>query len=399
MPAALPPRCCDSTAGRDRSPWSAQNRSRPISARPFPRHGSQGGSDLASLLLRPADVLCRERHDPALVIAGDGIDRANRSLSLDSRREHCIRPSDPRTRCAGEDAVGAGAGPRRAFSSCARWPTPIDLKAALRPGAPTYDHRCRLHRTGGRRVRSRPRRRRHRDRAGGTRAGAGGLPAALSDFFQRRHAAGGVRIILDAAVEAFEGTGGRATGVRLDWTAGRSPATRCWSHRGRAERCACPLGRADVRRWDRGRCRGPNLRSRSIQAIGDCTRRPLPLYQRTGRLESVPNALEQAKQAAAALCGRAPPAPEVPWFWSDQYESRLQIAGLPFDVAESAVRGDPATGSFAIFHLDRQTARAGGRGGQRARRVHGRANNDCPAKAGRTGQAVRMSSSLRELIG
>jgi hypothetical protein len=89
----------------------------------------------------------------------------------------------------------------------------------------------------------------------------------------------------------------------------------------------------------------------SIHAIGDCTRRPLPLYQRTGRLESAPNALEQAKQAAADLCGRAPPSPEVPWFWSDQYDTRLQIAGLPFDVEETAIRGDPAAGSFAIFHL------------------------------------------------
>src|SRR6185437_6621077 len=91
----------------------------------------------------------------------------------------------------------------------------------------------------------------------------------------------------------------------------------------------------------------------SIHAIGDCTRRPLPLYQRTGRLESMPNALEQAKQAAADLCGRAPPSPEVPWFWSDQYDTRLQIAGLPFDVEETAIRGDPTAGSFAIFHLTR----------------------------------------------
>ena len=41
----------------------------------------------------------------------------------------------------------------------------------------------------------------------------------------------------------------------------------------------------------------------------------------------------------------------MPWFWSDQYEVRLQIAGLPFDVAEIVVRGDPASASFAIFHL------------------------------------------------
>jgi 3-phenylpropionate/trans-cinnamate dioxygenase ferredoxin reductase component len=65
----------------------------------------------------------------------------------------------------------------------------------------------------------------------------------------------------------------------------------------------------------------------------------------------VPNALEQAKQAAADLCRRPPPAPEVPWFWSDQYDVRLQIAGLPFDVAETVVRGDPGSQSFAIFHL------------------------------------------------
>jgi 3-phenylpropionate/trans-cinnamate dioxygenase ferredoxin reductase subunit len=88
-----------------------------------------------------------------------------------------------------------------------------------------------------------------------------------------------------------------------------------------------------------------------IHAIGDCTRRPLPLYGRAGRLESVPNALEQAKHAAADLCGRPPPAPEVPWFWSDQYDIRLQIAGLPFDVDDIVVRGDPAAGRFAAFHL------------------------------------------------
>ena len=89
----------------------------------------------------------------------------------------------------------------------------------------------------------------------------------------------------------------------------------------------------------------------AIHAIGDCTHRPVPLYKRTCRLESVPNALEQAKQAAADLCGRPLPAPEVPWFWSDQYEVRLQIAGLPFDVAETVIRGDSASRSFAIFHL------------------------------------------------
>lgn len=89
-----------------------------------------------------------------------------------------------------------------------------------------------------------------------------------------------------------------------------------------------------------------------IHAIGDLTNRPLPLYGRRGRLESVPNALEQARQAAAHICGRPAPAAEVPWFWSDQYDIKLQIAGMPFDVAELVVRGDPQAGAFAVFHLD-----------------------------------------------
>tara|TARA_R110002051_G_scaffold220360_2_gene284299 strand:- start:130 stop:1335 length:1206 start_codon:yes stop_codon:yes gene_type:complete len=90
----------------------------------------------------------------------------------------------------------------------------------------------------------------------------------------------------------------------------------------------------------------------SIYALGDMTFRPLPVHGgRMQRLESVPNALEQAKQAAAAITARPAPAPEVPWFWSDQYEAKLQIAGLPHDADRQLVRGDPAAGSFAVFHL------------------------------------------------
>jgi 3-phenylpropionate/trans-cinnamate dioxygenase ferredoxin reductase subunit len=91
-----------------------------------------------------------------------------------------------------------------------------------------------------------------------------------------------------------------------------------------------------------------------VHAIGDCTRRPLPLYAEMGRLESVPNALEQAKQAAADLCGKPPPPPEVPWFWSDQYDVKLQIAGLPIRVDDTVIRGEPRFGHFAVFHLSEE---------------------------------------------
>ncbi|MDO9246700.1 MAG: oxidoreductase C-terminal domain-containing protein, partial [Phenylobacterium sp.] len=89
----------------------------------------------------------------------------------------------------------------------------------------------------------------------------------------------------------------------------------------------------------------------AIFAIGDCSHRPLPHYDRMFGPESVPSALEQAKQVACAITGRPAPTPEVPWNWSDQYDLKLQIAGLPFDTDQILVRGDPASGKFAIFHL------------------------------------------------
>ncbi|MEI9904705.1 MAG: FAD-dependent oxidoreductase [Asticcacaulis sp.] len=89
-----------------------------------------------------------------------------------------------------------------------------------------------------------------------------------------------------------------------------------------------------------------------IFAIGDVTSRTLPFYDGWFRLESVPNALEQAKQAAAAITGFKPPAVEAPWFWSDQYEFKLQIAGLLQPDTRTVVRADPATGVFSVFHLD-----------------------------------------------
>lgn len=89
-----------------------------------------------------------------------------------------------------------------------------------------------------------------------------------------------------------------------------------------------------------------------IYAIGDCTRRPVPPYGHSMRLESVPNAIEQAKQVAAHICGKPAPRPEAPWFWSEQYDCRLQIAGLAIDAPHTVLRGDPASGKFAVFHLD-----------------------------------------------
>lgn len=173
----------------------------------------------------------------------------------------------------------------------------------------------------------------------------------LSDFFETYHRAQGVTIEVSAGVAGLEGTGGQIEAVRL--TDGRSiPCDAALIGVG-----AVPndeIARAAGLACDGGIVVDLTARTSdpTIFAIGDCTKRPLPLYGRSMRLESVPNALEQAKQAAAAIYGRPAPAPEVPWFWSDQYDLRLQIAGIPFDATQIVVRGDIAAGKFALFHLD-----------------------------------------------
>ena len=173
---------------------------------------------------------------------------------------------------------------------------------------------------------------------------------ALSSFFQDYHGARGVKFELNAGVEAFEGADGHVTGVRFS--------------DGRVVACdAVLVGVGAVPNDELAKDAGldcvngvvVDLEARTndarIFAIGDVSHRPLPLYDRQFRLESVPNALEQAKQAAAAIVGRPGPAPEVPWFWSDQYDLKLQIAGLPFDADRILLRGDVATAKFAIFHM------------------------------------------------
>ena len=173
---------------------------------------------------------------------------------------------------------------------------------------------------------------------------------ALSSFFQRYHEAKGVNFELSAGVEALEGEDGQVRQVRL--TDGRVVACD-----------AVLVGVGALPNEEIARDAGldcangivVDLQARTadpaVFAIGDVTHRPLPLYDRQFRLESVPNALEQAKQAASAITGHAPPHPEAPWFWSDQYDLKLQIAGIPFDADAIIIRGDPAAAKFAIFHL------------------------------------------------
>ncbi len=91
-----------------------------------------------------------------------------------------------------------------------------------------------------------------------------------------------------------------------------------------------------------------------IYAIGDCTFHPNAVLGRSIRLESVHNALEQAKTAAINIAGGDAHYDDVPWFWSDQYDLKLQIAGISTDHDDIVVRGDMEEPSFACLYLAEQ---------------------------------------------
>jgi 3-phenylpropionate/trans-cinnamate dioxygenase ferredoxin reductase subunit len=88
-----------------------------------------------------------------------------------------------------------------------------------------------------------------------------------------------------------------------------------------------------------------------IYAIGDCASFPSPFTEARIRLESVPNANEQAKCAAASLCGKLKTYDAVPWFWSDQFNMKLQIAGLSHGYDNIVLRGDTMSEKFSAWYF------------------------------------------------
>jgi 3-phenylpropionate/trans-cinnamate dioxygenase ferredoxin reductase subunit len=172
---------------------------------------------------------------------------------------------------------------------------------------------------------------------------------AVSAFYQGEHARHGVRIVLNARVEALSGDS-RVRAVRCAGGAeypadlvvigvGVAPADEL------ARECGIECANGIVVD-EHGRTSDP-----SIFAAGDCTNHPSPHYGRRVRLESVDGAFEQGTNVALNLLGTASRYDKVPWFWSDQYDLKLLIVGLALDHEEVVLRGDPATRSFSACYL------------------------------------------------
>jgi 3-phenylpropionate/trans-cinnamate dioxygenase ferredoxin reductase subunit len=173
----------------------------------------------------------------------------------------------------------------------------------------------------------------------------------VSDFYQLEHTTQGVKLLLSTGLSAFEGKR-RVKAILTD--DGQSiPAD--FVVVGVGIQANTELAEAAGLDVDNGivvddRCQTSDT---NIYAIGDCTSHPNDIYGRRLRLESVHNALEQAKTAASNLCGIETHYTQVPWFWSDQYDLKLQIAGLSQGHDQVILRGDPSGRSFACLYLSK----------------------------------------------
>ncbi|EYR83549.1 FAD-dependent oxidoreductase [Shinella sp. 838] len=177
-----------------------------------------------------------------------------------------------------------------------------------------------------------------------------GVPAEIAAIVASRHAEEGVEVLCAAKVAGIEERPGE---VRLTLEDGRVVAASLLVVGIGAVPNTELAGMAGLA-VDNGIAVDGLLRTSDpdILAAGDCTSYPLPLYgDRRVRLESWRNAQEQGQLAAANMLGGGEAHSAVPWFWSDQYDMTLQIAGLADDAA-TTVRRDLGEGAFILFHLD-----------------------------------------------
>lgn len=171
----------------------------------------------------------------------------------------------------------------------------------------------------------------------------------ISTFYQKEHATHGVKLMLSTGISGFSGNG-QVTAVDL-------------TNDGQVAADLVVIGIGIVPNTELATAAGLDVDNGIVVddhcqtsaadtfAVGDCTQHPNNILDCRVRLESVHNALEQAKTAASNICGDESCYAQVPWFWSDQYDLKLQIAGLSQGYDQAIVRGDPDSRSFSCLYL------------------------------------------------
>ena len=171
----------------------------------------------------------------------------------------------------------------------------------------------------------------------------------ISKYFDSLHRQNGVEIFLEAALEKFEG---------------KDAVERVICSNGQIiEADGVLIGVGILPNQELAESAGLNCNNgilvdefgktedTSIFACGDCTNHPNAYLNKNLRLESVHNALEQAKTVAMSLLGKQEKYNQVPWFWSDQYDKKLQIVGFSDDHDELVIRGSIEEDNFMLFFL------------------------------------------------
>ena len=172
----------------------------------------------------------------------------------------------------------------------------------------------------------------------------------ISDYYAKLHSAQGVAVKLGAVPSQIAANNGKASAVVLsDGT--HIPADLVIAGIGVLPNSA--LAQTAGLATENGIIVDEYLRTedRCVYAIGDCAAHPNPFAGARVRIESVQNAVDQADCVAAAICGQSRPYQEVPWFWTDQFDVKLQMAGLSTGYDRSVTRGDPEARKFSVFYF------------------------------------------------
>jgi 3-phenylpropionate/trans-cinnamate dioxygenase ferredoxin reductase subunit len=172
----------------------------------------------------------------------------------------------------------------------------------------------------------------------------------LSDFYRDLHTGQGVQISLDVALSEIVGRQGKVSEVVLsDGSVG--PADLVLVGIGVVPNIE--LAREAGLGTANGIVVDERLRTEdeSIYAIGDCADHPNPFARARVRIESVQNAVDQAKCVAASIAGRSENYRAVPWFWTDQFDIKLQMAGLSGGYGQAVTRGELESRKFSVFYF------------------------------------------------
>ena len=174
------------------------------------------------------------------------------------------------------------------------------------------------------------------------------VSSEVSDFFQKKHQSEGIKFKFNTSITDIEDQGKQKKIICSDGSCfstdvvvvgvGITPNIELAKSSG----LTCDNG---ILVDENGQTSDPH-----IFAVGDCSNHPNNIFKQRLRLESVQNAVEQAKSIAASIAGSVKPYQEVPWFWSDQYNIKLQIAGISQDHDHRVIRGFPEEEKFAVFY-------------------------------------------------